>query len=358
MIPYYYSDIKPAGTRLLALRDVTTTNEPIVPFPAATADLLLPNTTARGGKQRKENLAPADLQAEAANLAHFVHALGRAGHGRYRGPALAVADDDDTEAPPAVVPTAPTGHGQPVGFWVPPNGGRDETMVDPGPLVAQDQAGDSDEPDRERARQLAPQREEEEAFELGRRLMAVAARPGRARGAGGPPVPLPAASVGRVYRPPSSQLYLECCREDGLRVRLAALAARADVGPAERPAWEGEIRKIIMTMHQIVVCGHQPHVWSLLTPHLTVPRGLRRVVLDGISDLSCRMVERVLQQAPLLSMPRGGTHRSTNCLLYDWGDRFARSWDGLAYRQQTHRLHTILEHTAGLEYARVDDDAR
>ncbi|KAI9829820.1 MAG: hypothetical protein M1826_005397 [Phylliscum demangeonii] len=151
--------------------------------------------------------------------------------------------------------------------------------------------------------------------------------------------------------------------EDGLRLRLAALAARADVDPAEQPAWDDETLKIIMTMHQLVGCGYQRHVWSLLTPHLTVARKLRRVVLDGISGLSCPIVERVLQHAPLLSMPRGGTFRSTNFrrfentwvahlqLLFDWDDGFRRAWDGLAYHHQARRFHTIIEHAIGPEHA-------
>ncbi|KAI9834321.1 MAG: hypothetical protein M1826_004247 [Phylliscum demangeonii] len=88
-----------------------------------------------------------------------------------------------------------------------------------------------------------------------------------------------------------------------------------------------------------------------------------RVLLDGISGLLCPIVERVLQHAPLLSMPRGGTFRSTNFrpfentwvvrlqLLFDWDDRFRRPWDGLAYRQQARRFHTIIEHTIGPEHA-------
>ncbi|KAI9832979.1 MAG: hypothetical protein M1826_000758 [Phylliscum demangeonii] len=370
--------------------------------------------TTRRGKQRQENLAPADLQAEATHLAHFVEALGRAGHGRPQPPHQQRDDDWNAARRWPWPMTMTRKHALPSCRPPPPvtcsrwgfGSRRTVDATRPWPIKAR------------WSRKNKPLT----------RASSTASGPVNWAGSAEHAALVAAlcrclrASVGGVYLPFSSQLYLEHYRiaherraelsfradvldtqkalwpsefsqklrmegleegkqfrnwraqeggermwsvEDGLRVRLAALAARADVGPAERPAWEGEPRKIIMTMHQIMVCGYQRHVWSLLTPHLTAPRELRRVVLNGISGLSCPMVERVLQHAPLLSMPRGGTHRSTNFvhfhntwvarlqLLFDWDDRFARSWDGLAYRQHTRRLHIILEHTAGLEYAGV-----
>ncbi|KAI9826220.1 MAG: hypothetical protein M1826_006735 [Phylliscum demangeonii] len=92
-------------------------------------------------------------------------------------------------------------------------------------------------------------------------------------------------------------------------------------------------------------------------------RQLHNQLTEGRALLDLRNVLfPIIRTAPLLSMPRGGTARSTNFvrfettwvarlqLLFDWDDRSGRTWEGLTYRQQTRRLHTIIEHTVGSAY--------